>query len=112
MLVTLVCVFLSRSVHSPVKLICLLSHLRDCHQTSARDYRPPYRASRCIYTRVNRTGVALCFKQQIRCCCVCGGGGEIGSSWVGMGSGKDVETPLICERIPLSLLLSLELGEH
>lgn len=40
-----VCVFLSQSVHSPVKLICLLSHLRDCHQTSARDYRPLCRES-------------------------------------------------------------------
>lgn len=41
---------------------------------------------------------------------MCGGGGEIGRSWVGVGPGKDVETPLICERIPLSLLLSLKLG--
>lgn len=30
-----------------------------------RDYRPLYQESCCIYTRVNRTGQALCFKQLI-----------------------------------------------
>lgn len=38
-----------------------------------------------------------------------GRGGEIRSHWVGVGvgPGKDVCTPLICERISLSLLMSL-----
>lgn len=31
-------------------------------------------------------------------------GGELQSDWMGVGPGKDVQIPLICERIPLSLL--------
>lgn len=38
-----ICVFLTLQVHSSVKLICLLSYLRDSYQTFAVDYMPSIR---------------------------------------------------------------------
>lgn len=52
-----------------------------------------YQRSCCVYIGENRIGRALRFKQQIRfVCCVCreGRGGEMESSCVGLGPGKDL----------------------
>lgn len=38
-----ICIFLTLQVHSSVKLICLLSYLRDSYQSFAVDYLPPIR---------------------------------------------------------------------